>query len=144
MRLNMKQEVRILLGLLIFYLIYIFLIDSTALSNIPLIVLIGIFCIYLFLPDISNENNVVNKNQKTLLLLLIIFAIGVYLYTKLLLMPLIIVGISLLFIYLTTKPDIFKSISTGFYLSLPLIFINPFYFLFGFLGYLTFWLASRI
>ncbi len=140
----MKQEVRLLLGLLVFYLIYIFLVDFTGLSNIPLIILIGIFCIYLFLPDISNDNNLINQNQSILFFLILISSVVVYILTKLLLIPIIIFGLGILLIFLTTKPNLFKSLTTGIYLSAPLFFINPFYFLFAFLGFFTFWLSSRI
>jgi len=140
----MKQEIRILLGLLVFYLVYIMLVDFTGLSRIPLLILISIFAIYLYVPDISNENNILNKNQINLVLLLIVIAIGTYILTKLLLTPLIIVGIAVMLMFLTTNNKIYSSLTTGFYLSIPLILINPFYFLFGFLGYLTFWVSSRI
>ena len=140
----MKQEVRVLLGLLVFYLVYIMLVDFTGLSRIPLLILISIFVIYLYVPDISNENNILNKNQKNLVILLIILAIGVYIATKLLLTPLIIVGVAIVIMFLTTNNKIYTSLTTGLYLSAPLILINPFYFLFGFLGYLTFWISSRI
>jgi len=140
----MKQEVRILLGLLVFYLVYIMLVDFTGLSRIPLLILISIFAIYLYIPDISSDNNILNKNQRYLVILLIILAIGVYIATKLLLTPLIIVGVAIILMFLTTNNKIYTSLTTGLYLSAPLILINPFYFLFGFLGYLTFWISSRI
>jgi hypothetical protein len=120
------------------------LVDFTGLSRIPLLILISIFAIYLYVPDISNENNILNKNQINLVLLLIVIAIGTYILTKLLLTPLIIVGIAVMLMFLTTNNKIYSSLTTGFYLSIPLILINPFYFLFGFLGYLTFWVSSRI
>lgn len=140
----MKQEVRILLGLLVFYLIYVLLVDFTKLSSIPLIIVAGIFIIFLFLPDISNENNMINKNQKNISILLFILAIGVFITTKLLLIPLIIIGSILVLVFLTTSPSIYKSLTTGIYLSAPLLLLSPFYFLFAFLGFLTFWISSRI
>jgi hypothetical protein len=140
----MKQEVRILLGLLIFYLVYVMLVDFTGLSRIPLLILIAIFGIYLYIPDISNDNNILNKYQKYLVMLLVLFAIGVYIATNLLLTPLIIVGVALVLMFLTTNNKIYDSLTTGIFLSAPLILLNPFYFLFGFLGYLTFWISSRI
>jgi hypothetical protein len=140
----MKQEVRILLGLLVFYLVYILFVDFTKLSSIPLIIVAGIFIIYLFLPDISNENNMVNKHQKNISILLFIAAIIVFIITKLLLVPLIIIGCIFVLVFLTTSPSIYKSLTTGLYLSAPLFFLSPFYFLFAFLGFFTFWVASRI
>lgn len=140
----MKEEVRLLLGLLVFYLIYVFLVDFTKLSSIPLIIIAGIFIIFLFLPDISNENNMINKNQKNVSVFLLILAIGIFIITKLLLIPLIIVGSIFLIIFLTTSPSIYKSLTTGIYLSAPLFLLSPFYFLFAFLGFFTFWIASRI
>lgn len=140
----MNQEIRIILGLLVFYLFYTMLVDFTALSNIPLVILIFIFISFLFLPDVSTENNFINKNQKMFALLLFLTAIGVYIYTNLLLIPLTIIGFILILIFLTTNPTSFKSITTGIYLSAPLFFINPFYFLFAFLGYLTYFISSKI
>ena len=140
----MKQEVRILLGLLIFYLIYVLLVDFTKLSSIPLVIVVGIFLTYLFLPDISNDNNLINKNQKIIGIFLFILAIGVFIVTKLLLIPLIIVGSILVLMFLTTSPSIYKSLTTGLYLSAPLFLLSPFYFLFAFLGFFTFWVSSKI
>ncbi len=140
----MKQEVRILLGLLVFYLVYILFVDFTKLSSIPLIIVAGIFIIYLFLPDISNEDNMINKHQKNISILLFIAAIIVFILTKLLLVPLIIIGCIFVLVFLTTSPSIYKSLTTGIYLSAPLFLLSPFYFLFAFLGFLTFWVASRI
>lgn len=140
----MKEEVRILLGLLVFYLVYILFVDFTKLSSIPLIIVAGIFVIYLFLPDISYENNMVNKHQKNISILLFIAAIIVFIITKLLLVPLIIIGSIFILVFLTTSPSIYKSLTTGVYLSAPLFLLSPFYFLFAFLGFFTFWVASRI
>jgi len=140
----MKQEVRILLGLLIFYLMYVLLVDFTKLSSIPLVIVASIFLIFLFLPDISNENNMINKNQKNISILLFIAAILVFITTKLLLIPLIIIGSIFILVFLTTSPGIYKSLTTGLYLSAPLFLLSPFYFLFAFLGFLTFWISSRI
>jgi len=140
----MKEEVRILLGLFIFYLIYVFLSRSTSLSNIPLIIVVGIFVIYLFLPDISCEGNMFNKNKQSILSILFISAVIVFLVTKLLLVPLLIVGLIAILYFISNSPSIFKSFTTGIYLSAPLFLLSPFYFLFAFLGFLTFWVASRI
>lgn len=140
----MKEELRILLGFFIFYLIYVILVDSTSLSNIPLVILIGIFSIYLFLPDISHEKNIFNKNKKIITILLFISSFIVYFITNLLLIPLLIIAGTLIFIYLTSNSSIHNNITTGLYLSVPLYFINPFYFLFAFLGFLSFWIASKI
>lgn len=58
----MKEEVRLLIGLLVFYLAYVFLVDFTKLSTKPLLIVLGIFLLFLFMPDVSNENNMINKN----------------------------------------------------------------------------------
>lgn len=140
----MNQEIRLLIGFLVFYLVYIILVDITKLSSIPLFFLITIFVLFLFLPDISNENNFFNKNQKFISVILFLIAFGLFLFNKQFLVPLIIIGLTLLFILFTTKTTLFNSISTGIYMAIPLFFINPFYSLFGFLGFLSFWVSTKI
>jgi hypothetical protein len=140
----MKEEVRLLLGLLIFYLAYIFLVDSTRLANIPLLIILGIFLFYLFIPDLSNENNIVNKNKRNLILLLFLGAVFIFILINTLLLPLILIGFCFILLFLTASPGIYKSLTTGIYLSAPLFLLGPFYFLFAFLGFFTFWIARKI
>jgi hypothetical protein len=141
---ELKELTRLFIALVFFYLAYRLLIGITALSDIPLFIIIIIFAIYMFLPDISNPNNFFNINKNIFAIGILIISLMFLFFTKLSLVSFIILILLGLFTIFTKNQEFAKSVYGGLIMSIPLYFINPLFFIFGFLGFFSFWISNKL
>ncbi|MCK9292628.1 MAG: hypothetical protein WCY27_00420 [archaeon] len=140
----MNEGIRLFIGALLFYIIYRTLAGITDIIAYPIYILILTFVIYMFIPDMANDSNAIKSNKNQIGLISIIVIAFILLVSKFIVNGVTFLIIIIIFALLIKNRKIFQSFPAGLLLSSPLYFINPIYFIFAFVGFLSFWISNKL
>ncbi len=140
----MSEIIRIVLGVVIFYVLYRLLHNISTFVTIPILFLIGIFIFFLFLPDLGNKANFFHRHKNIIVILAVVLGVVLLFIVEFIVAVIAIFTTIIILGLLMKNQKIFHSLPAGLLLSAPLYFVNPMLFVFAFLGFFSFWLAKKV
>ena len=139
----MNYTLRIIIAAIIFYIMYLLLQSVVSIVEFPLPILIIIFLIYLFFPDISNKDSIAHEQLEVINWVLLIFGAIMLLINRFWYIGALILGGTLLINIFSDNDKVIGSLLTGLLISLPLALINIVYAITAFFGFFSFWISNK-
>jgi len=139
----MDYTLRIVIAAIIFYIVYLLLESIVPIVEFPLPILILIFLLYLFFPDISNKDSIMHKQLDVINWIFLIFGVIMLLIERFWYIGALILLGTLLINIFSDDDKVIGSLLTGLLISLPLTLINTVYAIVAFFGFFSFWITNK-